>query len=90
VAVAVVQLLAAGAALELSRHAAEAGAVALIEGKPGDVAARESVPGWSRGRMRVSVQGSRVHVQMQPPALSAWLARLLTASADADAGARRP
>ncbi|MEA2392039.1 MAG: hypothetical protein QOK31_2148 [Solirubrobacteraceae bacterium] len=90
VALAVAQVLAAGAAAELSRHAAEAGAVALIEGKPGAVAARQSVPGWSRRRMAVSIRGSRVRIRIRPPALTRSLARLLTATADADAGAVRP
>jgi Flp pilus assembly protein TadG len=89
-ALGVLQLLAAGAAAELARHAAEAGAVALVQGRPASVAAREAVPGWSRRRMAVTVRGSRVRVRLRPPAPFRSLANLLTSTAEADAGASRP
>jgi hypothetical protein len=86
VALAAGQVLAAGAAAELAGHAAEAGAVAIAEGADPARAARASVPGWSRGAMDVRVRGRQVTVRLRPPAILPPLARLLTASARADAG----
>jgi hypothetical protein len=86
VALAAGQTLAAGAAAELAGHAAEAGAVAIAEGIDPAQAARASVPGWSRDRLQVRVDGRRVVVRLRPPALLPPLARALTASAVADAG----
>ena len=57
VALAVAQLLAAGAASALAGHAAEAGAVALLQGGDPVTAARSALPGWSR--RRVVVRGPR-------------------------------
>jgi hypothetical protein len=85
-ALAVGQTLAAGAAAELAGHAAEAGAVAIVEGRAPVEAARDSLPSWSRWGLRVRVRGTRVLVRLRPPALVPPLARLLTASAEADAG----
>ena len=54
VAFAAAQLLMAGAAAEYAGHAAEAGAVALLEGRDAAAAARSAVPGWSQiGRAHV-------------------------------------
>ena len=83
---AVLQLLAAGAAHELAGHAAEAGAVALLERQDAARAARASVPGWSRGGLHVAVEGRRVEVRLRPPAFLPPLADALTAEAAADAG----
>ena len=86
VGLAVGQLLLAGAASELAGHAAEAGAVALVEGHDVEEAARSAVPGWSRGRMAVKVDRRRIRVRLTPRTLLPGLARLLTATATADAG----
>jgi len=86
----VAQLLAAGAASELADHAAEAAAVALLQGADPKAAARDAVPGWSRGRMAVRVDGRRVRVRLKPPAPIPVLAELLEASSDADAGPEAP
>jgi hypothetical protein len=86
----VAQLLAAGAARELADHAAEAAAIALLQGADPKAAARDAVPGWSRGRMTVHVDGRRVHVRLKPPAPIPALAGLLEASSEADAGPEAP
>lgn len=90
VIVAAAQLLAAGAAVGLADHAAEAGAVALLEGGDPTAAARAAVPGWSRERMTVRVAGRRVRVRLRPPAPVAALGELLEASREADAGPAPP
>ena len=53
VALALGQLLAAGAARELAGHAAEAAAIAIGRGEDPRDAARDALPGWSRERLRV-------------------------------------
>lgn len=83
---AVMQVLAAGAAAEYAGHAAEAGAVALIQGGDPEQAARKALPSWSARRVDVRVSGQRVEVEVEPPAVVPALARLLAASARADAG----
>ena len=83
---ALLQLLAAGAAAEYAGHAAEAGAVAIVQGRDPTTAARDSLPSWSARRVEVKVSGSRVSVRVQPPALIARLGSLLAATASADAG----
>jgi hypothetical protein len=83
---AVAQLLAAGAARELADHAAEAGAVALLQRSDATVAVRDAVPGWSRGRIDVRVQGQRVRVRLRPRAFLPKLAELLEATGEARAG----
>ena len=86
VALAAGQVLAAGAASSFAGHAAEAGAVAILEGGAAGDAARAAVPGWSRGRMEVAVEGKTVRVALRPPTLFPPLAGLLTAHATAVAG----
>jgi len=88
VVAAIAQLLAAGAARELAGHAAQAGAMALLQGGDPEDAAREAVPGWSRSRLSVRVEGRRVSVRLSPPAPTRGLADLLTTTRQADAGPR--
>src|SRR5436309_2255006 len=84
---AILQLLAAGAAWELAPHAAEAGAVAIAEGGDGAAAARAALPGWSRAGLKVEVRRSRlVEVALRPPSPLPALADLLEVHAHADAG----
>lgn len=90
VAFAAAQLLAAGAAAELADHAAEAGAVALLQDRDAAAAARAAVPGWSRERMTVRVRGRRVRVRLRPVSPLPALADLLEARGEADAGPREP
>lgn len=80
------QLLAAGAARELADHAAAAGAIAVLQGTDARTAAREAVPGWSRGRVAVRVDGGRVRVRLRPRAFLPALGGLLEATGAADAG----
>lgn len=86
--VAVLQLLAAGAAHEYAGHAAEAGAIALADGRDARTAARDALPGWSRRRLEVHVDGRRVRVQVHPPSVVRKVGDLLSAQATADAGAQ--
>jgi hypothetical protein len=80
------QLLAAGAASELAGHAAEAAAVAVLQGENPTAAARDAVPGWSRDRMTVRVRGRHVRVRLRPPSPIPALADRLAARGEADAG----
>jgi hypothetical protein len=84
--VAVLQLLAAGAAHEYAGHAAEAGAIALADGRDAKDAARDALPGWSRRRLDVRIDGRRVRVRLRPPAVIGRVGDLLAAEATADAG----
>jgi len=86
VAAAILQLLAAGYAAELADHAAEAGAVAMLQQREPTDAVRDALPGWSRERVEVEVRGRKVEVRLRPPALTASLADLLASEATADAG----
>jgi hypothetical protein len=81
------QLLAAGVASELAGHAAQAGAMALLQGvgTPRE-AARDALPGWARDRADVEVRGRRVFVTLRPPSPLGPVADALTAHATADAG----
>ncbi|HEY1540256.1 MAG TPA: hypothetical protein VGF63_12715 [Solirubrobacteraceae bacterium] len=84
------QLLAAGAAGELAGNAAEAAAVAMLQGEDPAAAARDAVPGWSRKRMSVRIDGRHVRVRLRPPSPISGLAKLLASSRDADAGPEPP
>jgi hypothetical protein len=86
VALAVGQLLAAGAAHELAGHAAEAAAIALGRGEDARAAARAALPGWSRDRLDVAVHGRRVTTTVHPLPLVPPLANRLESSVTADAG----
>lgn len=63
----VAQLLAAGLAHELADHAAEAGAVAILEGADPERAARDALPGWAAAHVAVAVHERRVEVTVDPP-----------------------
>jgi hypothetical protein len=86
IALAIGQLLAAGAASELAANAAEAGAAALLQGGDPAAAARAALPGWSRERTAVRVAGRRVEVRVRPRTIVPVLADRLVATASADAG----
>jgi hypothetical protein len=85
-ALALGQLLAAGAARELAGNAAEAGAAALLQRRDPAAAARDALPGWSRRRTSIAVEGRVVRVTLRPPGLLPGLAAALDAHAAADAG----
>ncbi len=86
VALGILQALAAGLAENLAGHAAQSGAVAVAEGRDGERAAREALPGWARARVRVELHGTRVRVRVTPPSLVPGLGGRLAATASADAG----
>jgi hypothetical protein len=88
VALAVGQLLAAGAAHELAGTAAESGAAAILQGLDPEKAATEALPGWSRSRVDIEVAARRVRVHIRPIPLIPGLADLLASTATADAGPR--
>jgi hypothetical protein len=83
------QLLALGYSAVLAGNAAEAGGLALAGGADPADAARSAVPGWSRARMRVEVEGDVVRVRMRPPSPLEAVARELEVSAVADLGGSR-
>jgi hypothetical protein len=86
VALAIGQLLAAGAARELAGNAAEAGAAAILQGTDPKAAARDAVPGWSDGHVDIFVSDRRVRVRLRPVSVIPGVAGGLAATVVADAG----
>ncbi len=83
-------LLGAGAAAEAAGEAAEAGAVALLEGRDAAGAARSALSGWPRSDTSVRVRGRRVTVRVVPHGPLAALDEHLAGSSTADAGDPAP
>src|SRR3954469_5636613 len=81
-------VLGAGVARELAGHAAEAGAMAILQDENPVHAARSAVPGWSRSRVGVGGRGRRLRPGARPRGPGP-LARALTAEAAADARSPR-
>ena len=79
-------LLAAQAAGEQAGAAAQAGAMALLQGGDPRAAATRALPAAARSRAVIRVHGRRVTVRVSPRLPIAPLARPLTAAATADAG----
>jgi hypothetical protein len=77
------QLLLVGYSLTIADGAAEAGAISGAAGRDPRDAARGALPGWARGRSRVSAEGGRVRVEIRPPALLPALSEALTISSEA-------
>jgi hypothetical protein len=77
------QLLLVGYALTIADGAAEAGALASAAGGNAQDAARQALPGWARGRSRVTSEGGTVRVELRPPAPLAEIADALTVSSEA-------
>ncbi len=77
------QLLAVGYAQSLADGAAEAGAIAVADGRDPEAAARAGLPGWTRGRVEVEAEGGSVEVALDPPALLPGLAGHLDVSSSA-------
>jgi hypothetical protein len=86
VALAIGQLLAAGAARELAGNAAGAGAAAILQGTDPKTAARDALPGWSDGHVDIRVEERRVRVRLRPVTIIPGLAGRLAATVVADAG----
>lgn len=83
---AILQLLAVGYASVLAGAAAEAGALALAGGRDPKAGVRESLPGWSRARARVTVSGGTVRVRLRPPSPLAVVSRRLEVTGRASVG----
>ncbi|MDP9376908.1 MAG: pilus assembly protein [Actinomycetota bacterium] len=81
-------VLAAGRADELAGHAAEAGAVALLQDEDAETAAREALPDQAREDVDVEVKGGRVTVRVRPDLPVAVFAEWLVATESAHAGSR--
>jgi hypothetical protein len=86
VALTAATVLAGQAAAEEAGQAAEAGAVALIQGNDARAAARTAIPERSRARTDITIRGSRVTVTLRPRLPLGFLAAALEATATADAG----
>jgi len=86
VALAAAALLAGHAADEQAGQAAQAGAMALLQGGDPRAAARAALPSGADGRASIDVDGRRVTVTVRPRLPIAPLARAMTARATADAG----
>lgn len=80
------ELLAAGAVRVSASSAANAAAMALLQGGDPLAAARSAAPGWARPRIAVHVSGRHARVRLTPPSLVPGLSGLLATTADADAG----
>lgn len=81
VAVALVQLLAAGYAAVLAGNAAQAGALALAGRADPEASARRALPPWGHRRARVRAEAGRVTVRLRPPTLLGPLGRALEVTA---------
>jgi hypothetical protein len=86
VALAAAALLASHAAGEQAGQAAEAGAIALLQGGDPRAAARRALPTAARRRAEIEVRDRRVTVRVRPNLPLAALVRPLTGEASADAG----
>lgn len=87
-AIATGQLLAAGAAREVAGHAAQAAAMAQLQGGDPSSAAEDAAPAWARDRMRIELKGRRAFVTVPPLTVVPGIAQALTATAHADSGPR--
>lgn len=71
------QALVAGANHVAADSAAHAAMVADLTGRDAELAAREAVPGWSRGRVKVTADERVVDVSLRPRAVVPALSSLL-------------
>jgi hypothetical protein len=61
----------------MADHAAEAGALAIANGRPAGAAAKAAVPGWPDRAIRVTVRGDEVAVTLRPPSPFGFVRRRL-------------
>jgi Flp pilus assembly protein TadG len=92
VALAIFSVVAAHSADEQAGAAAEAAALALLQGGDPHDAALAALPGAVRRRATVTLSGRRVHVEVRPrlPLPLPGLPALLAGEADTDAGPATP
>jgi hypothetical protein len=90
VALAAAAILAGHSAEEHAGQAAQAGAMALLQGGDPSRAARRALPALIRSRAAIAVEGRRVTVRVRPRLPIAPLAAMMTANATADAGPEAP
>jgi hypothetical protein len=83
------QLLAAGYSAVMADHAAEAAAIAMVNGRGPERAAQEAVPGWPRRLLDVRRHGGRVEVTLVAPTPIAFLGERLSFSSEAVVRERR-
>lgn len=74
------QMLSTGHAASLVDGAAQAAAVAAVNGRSADAAARRSLPGWAAERAHVIRAGGAIRVTVEPPSVIGPIARLLRVS----------
>jgi hypothetical protein len=72
------QVLGAGYAAVMADHAAEAAALAAVNGRSPEAAARSAVPGWPDSAMGVDRHGDRVTVTLRTPSPLRMLRRRLS------------
>jgi len=89
VTLAACQVLVAGLAREAAHHAAQAGAMAMLQGGDPATEARAAAPGWTRSRLSVAVSGRTVRVRVVPPSLVPGTGGLLASASSAFAGPAR-
>jgi hypothetical protein len=77
------QLGAVGYASVLAGSAAEAGALAMAAGTDPSAGVRESLPGWSRAKARVTTSRGRVVIRLRPPSPFPFVSRALEVTAQA-------
>jgi hypothetical protein len=85
---AVFQVMAAGRSATIADGAAEAAAIAVVNGRDPQAAARAAAPGWARSRVQVREAGGHVRVTLRAPAILRSLPGPLRISAEA--AVRRP
>jgi hypothetical protein len=86
IALAAAALLAGHAAGEQAGQAAEAGALALLQGTDPRAAARRALPPKTRSHAEIRVHGTRVTVHVRPNLPLTALERPLTGTATATSG----
>lgn len=79
------QTLVAGANVVAADHAAHAGALAKQLGQDPEAAARNAIPGWSRGEVRVRMRGDELIVRLKPRSIVPGFSGLLQIGASARA-----
>jgi hypothetical protein len=77
-------MLAGHGAREQAGHAAQAGAMAMLQGGDPRESARRALPAGVRRRAAIEIHGRRVTVRVRPPL--PLVARATTAEVSADAG----